>query len=110
MAALRIASLSYWYPDSDIAALDTVTWSVDGGITVVAGPSGSGKSTLLRLCNGLVPHFHGGRVRGQATVAGLDILRSSTRELAQHVGFLFQDPELQGVYATVERDVAFGLE
>ncbi|MBV8444943.1 MAG: ABC transporter ATP-binding protein, partial [Candidatus Dormibacteraeota bacterium] len=110
MAALRIASLSYWYPDSDIAALDTVTWSVDSGITVVGGPSGSGKSTLLRVCNGLVPHFHGGRIRGQATVAGRDILRSSTRELAQHVGFLFQDPELQAVYATVERDVAFGLE
>ncbi|HEX4627785.1 MAG TPA: ABC transporter ATP-binding protein, partial [Gemmatimonadales bacterium] len=55
-------------------------------------------------------HFHGGRISGAAEVAGLPTVATPTRRLARHVGFVFQDPELQTVYATVEREVAFGLE
>jgi energy-coupling factor transport system ATP-binding protein len=49
-------------------------------------------------------------VGGSAVVCGREVLTTPTRELAQSVGFVFQDPELQSVYPTVERDVAFGLE
>jgi energy-coupling factor transport system ATP-binding protein len=80
------------------------------GLTVVTGPSGGGKSTLLRVFNGLVPHFHGGVISGSASVGGLDIIATQTRDLARHVGFVFQDPELQTVYNVVDREVAFGLE
>jgi energy-coupling factor transport system ATP-binding protein len=79
-------------------------------LTVVAGPSGGGKSTLLRVFNGLVPHFHGGRISGGARVVGLDVVATPTRHLARDVGFVFQDPELQTVYNVVGREVAFGLE
>lgn len=77
---------------------------------MVTGPSGGGKSTLLRVFNGLVPHFHGGRISGSALVAGRDVFTTATRTLARSVGFVFQDPELQTVYGTVDREVAFGLE
>jgi energy-coupling factor transporter ATP-binding protein EcfA2 len=110
MTVARFARLSYWYPGSATPALDCVDLAVDGGIVALAGASGSGKSTALRVFNGLVPHFHGGTVRGRACVLGMDVLSHPTRRLARDVGFLFQDPELQAVYATVDRDVAFGLE
>jgi energy-coupling factor transport system ATP-binding protein len=110
MTLLHLDRLSYWYPDTTAAALRDVSWDLDGGATLLTGASGSGKSTLLRVCNGLIPHFHGGRISGHATAAGFDVLRTPTRTLARRVGFLFQDPELQSVYPTVERDVAFGLE
>ena len=110
MTTARFTQFSYWYPGSAIPALDCVDIEVDGGIVALAGASGSGKSTVLRVFNGLVPHFHGGTVRGRACVLGMDVLSHRTRELARNVGFLFQDPELQAVYATVDRDVAFGLE
>ncbi len=108
-ALARLDRLSYWYP-GDIPALADVRLDLQAGLTVVAGPSGGGKSSLLRVFNGLVPHFHGGRISGQATVFERDVLTTPTRTLARDVGFVFQDPEQQVVYGTVEREVAFGLE
>jgi energy-coupling factor transport system ATP-binding protein len=113
MTAASVASLAgfrYWYPNSRSPALDGIDLDLADGLTLVAGASGSGKSTLLRVCNGLVPHFHGGTVGGSARVCGHDVITTATRVLATRVGFLFQDPELQSVYASVDRDVAFGLE
>ncbi len=110
MATARLERLTYWYPGAAAPALDDVRLTLSDGVTLVAGPSGGGKSTLLRVLNGLVPHFHGGRIKGSAEVAGHDIVATPTRVLARTVGFVFQDPELQAVYDTVEREVAFGLE
>ncbi len=105
----RLERLSYWYP-GEIQALAEVDLDLEPGLTVVVGPSGGGKSSVLRVFNGLVPHFHGGRIGGRATVFGHDVLTTPTRTLARQVGFVFQDPEKQVVYGTVEREVAFGLE
>jgi energy-coupling factor transport system ATP-binding protein len=110
MAIARITHLSYWYPGAADKALQDVTMRIDEGLTVVAGPSGGGKSTLLRVLNGLVPHFHGGRIAGSIEVEGMDVITTPTRRLARTVGFVFQDPELQTVYDVVDREVAFGLE
>lgn len=105
----RLEQLSYWYP-GEIPALVEVSLELGPALTVLAGPSGGGKSSLLRVFNGLVPHFHGGRITGSATVFGHDVMATPTRSLARDVGFVFQDPEKQVVYGTVEREVAFGLE
>jgi energy-coupling factor transport system ATP-binding protein len=110
MEMLRFAGLHYSYPSTPTRVLDGVDLEVDGGLVLLSGASGSGKSTLLRVCNGLIPHFHGGVIGGVARVLGRDVVRTPTRTLARDVGFVFQDPELQAVYPSVEHDVAFGLE
>jgi energy-coupling factor transporter ATP-binding protein EcfA2 len=109
-AVATLAGFRYWYPNAGIPSLDGIDLEIDDGLTLVSGASGSGKSSLLRVFNGLVPHFHGGTVEGRATVCGHAVLSTATRVLATRVGFVFQDPELQSVYPSVERDVAFGLE
>lgn len=110
MAIASLSGVSYWYPSQREAALNRVSVELERGLTVVAGPSGGGKSTLLRCLNGLVPHFHGGRISGSMEVDGMDVIATPTRRLARSVGFVFQDPELQTVYDVVEREVGFGLE
>jgi len=110
VAVASLSRLGYSYPGAPEPALDGVDLVLEPGLTVLAGPSGAGKSTLLRVFNGLVPHFHGGRLWGSARVAGLAVAQTPTRELARQVGFVFQDPEAQFVYGLVEREVAFGLE
>ena len=81
-----------------------------GEYLLVCGASGSGKSTLCRTFNGLIPHFHGGRLEGRVRVAGLETREHPVSELFAHVGMVFQNPEAQLFNSTVARELAFGLE
>jgi len=111
MSVVALERLTYSYPGAPAPALDDVTLRVEEGeLVVLAGRSGSGKSTLLRLAGGLVPHVHGGTVRGSAVVAGMDVRSHGPGELAAVAGSLFQDPETQVVMGTVRNELAFPLE
>lgn len=70
----------------------------------VVGDNGSGKSTFARLLNGLlVPSTGLVRVDGWET-------RAQGAAVRRRVGFVFQNPDHQIVYPTVEEDLAFGLK
>jgi energy-coupling factor transport system ATP-binding protein len=87
--------------------LDHVSLEIpDGQWVAVLGANGSGKSTFARCLNGLlVP------AEGDITVDGLNTRTVETLAvLRRHVGMLFQNPDNQIVSATVEREIAFGLE
>ncbi len=81
-----------------------------GEFTLITGPSGCGKTTLCRCFNGLIPHFYQGELKGEISVAGLNVTEHPIHELAKHVGLVFQNPENQLFALSVEKDVAFGLE
>jgi energy-coupling factor transporter ATP-binding protein EcfA2 len=108
---LEISALNFRYPDAPRLAVSQFDLVVpQEEIVVLAGQSGCGKSTLLRTINGLIPHMYSGEYTGSVKVGGAIVKDSSMRDLAQKVGFLFQNPENQIFMFTVERDIAFGLE
>src|SRR3989475_3479230 len=111
MPVITLDAVSYHYPEADQPALSDITAAVDPGeVILLRGPSGSGKSTLLRCLNGLVPHSTGGQFRGRVVVCGLDTRDHPPRQLATHIGFVFQHPDAQFVLEDVEAELAFGLE
>lgn len=108
---LDIERLGYRYPEAEREALREVNLSVGAGeLIVIAGRSASGKSTLLRAACGLVPHFHGGDVSGQVTVAGRDTRDAGPGELAGVVGYVAQEPETQVVSTTARAEIELPLE
>ncbi len=109
--ALSVEGLTYAYPHADREALLDISLQLDPGeFAVLAGRSASGKSTLLRAACGLVPHFHGGQIRGEVKVAGLNAIESGPGELAAVVGYVAQDPETQIVSTTVAAEIELPLE
>jgi energy-coupling factor transporter ATP-binding protein EcfA2 len=108
---IELRNITYAYPNQAKPVLENITLTVTPGeFLLVVGPSGAGKSTLLRCFNGLVPHFYGGKIQGQAQVGGRDPINLGPRGMSDLVGFVFQDPEAQFVTEQVEDELAFAME
>jgi len=108
---IEIENVSYTYPNASRPALQELSLEINAGeFLLVCGPSGAGKSTFLRLLNGLVPHFYGGRIAGQVRVWGRATDTHQPRDMADLVGFVFQDPEAQLVVDIVEDEIVFAME
>ncbi len=70
------------------------------------GPNACGKSTLAKLLAGLMLPS-----QGRLEILGNDQTESEGRSgISGRVGIVFQSPDDQMVAATVEREIAFGLE
>jgi energy-coupling factor transporter ATPase len=111
LALIETENLSFIYPSGMKPAVEDISISIEkGDFVVLTGPSGCGKTTLCRCFNGLIPHFYGGKLEGNITVAGYNVAKCLVYELARHVGLVFQNPENQLFALSVEKDVAFGLE
>lgn len=111
LAVIETRDLTYTYPGAAKPSIKDVSITVESGeFVILTGPSGCGKTSLCRCFNGLIPHFYGGKLEGNVTVASLKVVDHSIYELARHVGLVFQNPENQLFALSVEKDVAFGLE
>lgn len=75
-----------------------------GTLTAIVGANGAGKTTLLQALAGVVPP-----PRRQVSVDGMDPGSASPRELANRIGFVFQNPEHQFIAHTVFDELAHGL-
>lgn len=105
MSKLEIKNLSFSYAD-DKLVIDDISFAVEkGSFTAVLGHNGSGKSTLAKLIVGLLE-----KKSGQIFFDDEEMDKKSIKKLQSKTALVFQNPDNQFIGATVEDDIAFGLE
>lgn len=104
---IEVHNLKYKYDnDAGEYILNDVTFHVKQGEWLsIVGHNGSGKSTTIRLIDGLLE-----AESGEIFILGDQLTPENVWEKRRHIGMVFQNPDNQFVGATVEDDVAFGLE
>ena len=105
MSKLEIKNLCFSY-DKTKPVIDDISLSIDkGSFVVVLGHNGSGKSTLAKLIVGLLE-----KSSGQIFFDDEEITKKNIKNLQTKTALVFQNPDNQFIGATVEDDIAFGLE
>ena len=108
MSAVTLKDVSFTYPGATAPTLRHVNLDVaEGEFLAIMGANGCGKSTLCKTMNGLIPQFIVGDLEGEVTVAGVDASTAEIGELAQHIGYVYQDFENQLVRPTVIDEASF---
>lgn len=108
---IQIQDLQYKYRGQKVFALEGINLEMNRGeFMVVMGPSEAGKSTLAATINGLIPHFHIGKLKGDVVVLGRNTRENTVAQMAEVVGMVFQDFEAQLFSTNVDLEVAFGPE
>lgn len=104
---IDLKNVSFRYDTTvDEYQIDFVSFHVKQGEWLsIVGHNGSGKSTIVRLIDGLLEPES-----GEIVIDGIPLTRETVWELRSKIGIVFQNPDNQFVGATVEDDVAFGLE
>lgn len=103
---VRLEHVFYKYEDTEKYAVKDVSISAQKGEWVaLVGHNGSGKSTIAKLLNGLLfPED------GLIKIGHFVLSEKNIWNIRRQVGMVFQNPDNQFVGATVQDDVAFGLE
>ena len=105
MSKLEIKNLSFSYED-DHLVVDDISFSVEkGSFVAILGHNGSGKSTLAKLIVGLLE-----KNSGQIFFDDEEMDKKTIKKLQSKTALVFQNPDNQFIGATVEDDIAFGLE
>lgn len=104
---IEVKDLSFRYKeDQEYYDVNSVTFHVKRGEWLsIVGHNGSGKSTTIRLIDGLLE-----AESGEIWIDGQLLSSENVWDLRRQIGMVFQNPDNQFVGATVEDDVAFGLE
>ncbi len=104
---IDVKNLSFRYKESqEYYDVKDITFHVKRGEWLsIVGHNGSGKSTTVRLIDGLLE-----AESGEIAIDGQRLTEGNVWSIRRQIGMVFQNPDNQFVGATVEDDVAFGLE
>ena len=106
-SVVDVKNLSFRYKENqEYYDVKDITFHVKRGEWLsIVGHNGSGKSTTVRLIDGLLE-----AESGEIAIDGQRLTEGNVWSIRRQIGVVFQNPDNQFVGATVEDDVAFGLE
>lgn len=102
--AISFENVSYIYEDTNIKALENISFTVKKGHTLaILGKTGSGKSTIISLISRLYDV-----TEGQITIDGEEISQVNLFDLRNSIGIVPQDAFLFS--DTIKNNIKFGKE
>jgi len=102
---IKMDKLWYAYSNEVVAVKDVSLTIREGEFVAIMGRNASGKTTLVKHINGLLKP-----TKGSVRVSGINTREATIAELAQKVGFVFQNPNDHLFADTVEEEIAFTLK
>ena len=105
MSVIDIKNVTFSYSQNNETIKD-INLSIEKGRFVsIVGHNGCGKSTLAKLLVGLLTPE-----KGEIYINDELLTRKNVNKIRQKMALVFQNPDNQFIGATVEDDIAFGLE
>lgn len=102
---IEVKNLCFSYSNQK-ETVKNVSFDVQKGKYIsIVGHNGSGKSTIAKLLIGLLE-----MKSGEVIVDSLPLNKQNLYAIRQKIALVFQNPDNQFIGATVEDDMAFGLE
>jgi len=101
---IEFRDVTFRYPESEIAAIKNISFSVKAGQTVaIVGRTGTGKTTLVQL----IPRLFN-PTTGKILIDGTDYRKIPLNVLRKNIGFVPQDTFLFS--DTIGENISFGIE
>lgn len=108
---VKIKNVTFSYGEENNKSIDNLSLEIKKGeFVILCGRSGCGKTTVTRLINGLIPHFHEGKIEGEVIVNDKDISKIELSDLSSTCGSMFQNPKSQFFNIDTTSELAFGCE
>ncbi|MFR6141420.1 MAG: energy-coupling factor ABC transporter ATP-binding protein [Finegoldia sp.] len=110
---IELKNVSFKYELQEEKTIKNLDLYVKQGEFVgIIGKNGSGKTTLCNIIRGIIPDFVQGTITGSISIDNKNINHIERGEMAELVGFVFQNPfsQISGIKKTVFEEIAYGLE
>lgn len=103
---IEFRNVSFRYDEDQPWVIKDLSFKIyENEFVAIIGHNGSGKSTVAKLVNGLLfPQ------EGEILISDVVVNEETIWDIRREIGMVFQNPDNQFVGATVQDDVAFGME
>src|SRR5699024_2142859 len=100
--SIRLNSTSFTYPNATMAVDDVSLTIGDGERVAIVGQNGAGKTTAVKMMNGLLKP-----TSGTVEVDGRQTVDRTTAQIANTVGYVFQNPDDQIFASDVQGELEY---
>jgi len=100
---IEVKNIHFWYPDGTNALCDVSLEIQEGEFIALIGQNGSGKTTFAKCIAGILKP-----TKGEILIDGKNLKNFRRKEIAEKIGYVFQNPDHQLFSSTCEKEISSG--